>query len=162
MHRFPMATERPLLFVDVDGVLNVLGWRGPDYENLRVAVGGTPCIVPPGTRARMERLLAVYDPVWATAWLGRAHSAWHEVLDLHTTPWPYVSYVGLKLPEIIRYATGRRWAWIDDDAYWELQQLGWTADHVEGYIPFVDGRDGLTDELVDSLLEYAEQTTSRR
>lgn len=167
-----LTSDRPLLFLDIDGVLNCQGWSGPDYEELKRTIDGLTCVVPPQTSERVRRILQWYDPVWATAWLGKA-ATWREELGLDDASWPYLSYVGLKLPEIIRYAGGRKWAWVDDDAYWELQQLGWIEKQItqplhrtgdpytlwgfgdEGLIIGPDGRFGITDEIVDALEVYA-------
>lgn len=151
--------SKPLLFLDVDGVLNVPGWRGEGYDAMKQDIGGFPCWVPAGTKERVQRLLEHYDPVWCTAWLGRAHSAWRDVLDLDPIPWPYVEYYGLKLPALIRYAGEHRWAWIDDDAYWEMQELKWTPEMVTGLVFQIDGRDGLTDDNVTQLITYAQEGT---
>lgn len=148
---------KPLLFLDVDGVLNCLAWSGADYDSLRQKVGGTPCVVPPYVAENVRRLAERFEMVWATAWLGRAHTAWRDVLGLPDESWPHVSYTNLKLPAIIRYAAERPWAWVDDDAYWELEQLGWQKENVPGFVAFIDGRVGLTDERVEALLEYGER-----
>lgn len=146
------CADRPLLFLDVDGVLNALG--GP---HRRVLVDETPCDVPEGTKERVARLLEAFDPVWATAWLGRAHGAWRELLGLDRLPWPYVSYLQWKLPEIIRFAAGRPFAFVDDDADWELQELGWDPSMVDGLIVAPDHLAGLTDEHVAELLAFAKE-----
>lgn len=143
--------ERPLLFLDVDGVLNTMN---PDHEP--VILDGTHCWVPPGTRERVHRLIEVYDPVWCTAWLGRAHSAWRAFLELDPIPWPYVNYAQYKLVELIRMAGERRWAYVDDDAFThELGGLGWTRDMLDGLVICPDHNTGLTDEHVEQLLAYA-------
>lgn len=146
-------TERPLLFLDVDGVLNCPGERQDDH--VPHFVGHETIWVPTHTRERVARLLAVYDPIWATAWVGRAHSAWRHVLDLPGESWPYLNYLDFKLPEIIRIAKFHRWAWVDDDANWELRKLGWDRSMVNGLVLDTDHREGLTDAHVGQLLAYA-------
>lgn len=169
------VADRPLLFLDIDGVLNCQGWTGPDYEQLKRKIGKTEhCVIPPGTSDRVKRLVECYEPVWATAWLGGA-ADWREALDIEGS-WPYINFIGLKLPEIIKYAAGRKWAWVDDDAYWELQQLGWIEKQIvdtlhgdrapfsqwgfgdDGLIVAPDGRFGLTDEIVHQLEAFANAT----
>jgi hypothetical protein len=142
---------QPLLFLDVDGVLNVFGNEShPRYET-----PGGPCWVPHAMAGRVKRLIEVYEPIWATAWLGGAHRVWSKLLDLNPIAWPYVNYNQWKLTEIIRMAGNRRWAWVDDDAPWELDGLGWTHDHVEGLIVAPDPNEGLTDLHVDRLVAWA-------
>lgn len=160
--RAPFHTsESPLLFLDVDGVLNCIGERQDEHEY--VILDGSHCYVPHGTRERVTRLLESYDPVWCTAWLGRAHSAWRRYLDLDPIPWPYVNYVQYKLPELIRMAAGRPWAYVDDDVFtYELEGLDWTPDMVDGLLIQPDHRVGLTDEHVDRLLDYAAEVNPSR
>lgn len=153
---------KPILFLDVDGVLNCHAWPNADYENLLQDIGGFRCLVPPETRERLRRILEHYEPVWATAWLGRAHSAWREALDLPQEPWPYVSYVEYKLPSIIKMAGWRPWAWVDDDANWEIERLGWKASYVSGLVISPDGRYGITEEIVEQLIEYAKEVGNRK
>lgn len=148
--------ERPLLYLDVDGVLNCLDGGHPADET----ADGFPVWIPVGTNQRVALLLEVFEPVWATAWLGRAHSEWKPLLGLTGGfPWPYVYYSSLKLPEIIKHAKGRPFVWIDDDADWELRELGWDRSMVDGLVLAPDHRTGLTDQHVEEALDYASSLT---
>lgn len=147
-------TPRPLLFLDVDGVLNCIGKRQDEHE--RVTLDAMVCYVPHGTRERVQRLLAAFDPVWCTAWLGSAHHAWRDYLGLDPMPWPYVNYTQYKLTELIRMAGSRRWAYVDDDVFtYELKGLGWTPEMVDGLLVQPDYEVGLTDAHVEQLLQFA-------
>jgi hypothetical protein len=155
---------RPLLFLDVDGVLNCL-FPIVEAEYVKTLDGSREVhsCVPKGTRDRLARVLEVYDPVWATAWMGGAHRHFRDHLGLSEIPWPYIDFFDFKLTQIIKYAskfgnfgTLRPWAWVDDDAKWEIKQLG---EHF-GQIPDTliispQGKIGITDEHVDQLLEFA-------
>lgn len=155
------GVKRPLLFLDVDGVLNCPGPFQDNYEFLPGMPGGV--FVPPGVRERVHRLIEVYDPVWCTAWLGRAHSSWKDYLGLEGEPWPWVNYRQYKLTELIRLAAGRPFAYVDDDVFtYELRGLGWTEDMVDGLLVQPDHRVGLTDEHVEQLLAYAAALTPNR
>ena len=150
------SARPPILFLDVDGVLNCVG-RDEWGQLAEYAPGRRfPVYPPPGTADRVRRLtLEAFEPVWATAWLGSAHRCWSRVLNLDPMPWPYVDYERFKLVEIVRYARGRPWAWVDDDARWEMRELGWTDEMVPGLVLAPDPAEGLTDEHVERLLTWA-------
>lgn len=144
--------EKPILFLDVDGVLNCIS-RHEDYEHH--ITDGIPVWVPTGTKERVAKLLDHFDPIWATAWQGTAHRCWRNILGLDGQPWPYVSYANYKLTEILRMAGERPWAFVDDDMGYELRGLGWTRDMVNGLLIEPDPDEGLTDDHVEQLLDFA-------
>lgn len=158
--------NKPLLFLDVDGVLNCLAIEEPEGSTRLSSAGlygsTTEVICPAGTKERLERLLEHYDPVWATAWLGTAHGYFRGHLCLSEFPWPYIQYAGYKITEIIKYAEGKPFVWVDDFAEYELDQLGWLND-IQRYWPdnayylAPDPQVGLTDEQVDRLIEFAKK-----
>lgn len=149
-------SDRPLLFLDIDGVLNCIEGGHPAYRTQ----GGMPVWVPIGVTDRVSRLLEVFEPAWATAWLGSAHREWKPLLGLTDPfPWAFVAYGNLKLPEIIKRADGRPFVWIDDDADWELRELGWDRSMVDGLVLAPDPRTGLTDLHVEEALAFAAKVT---
>jgi hypothetical protein len=152
-----MPEERPLLFLDVDGVLN------PDIpqvecDSLSSDSSFSIVNVPKGTKDHLAKLQKHFEIIWATAWLGDAHSFFREHLDLPQDSWPYLDYKHLKLIEIIRFAKDRPWAWVDDDANAELRALGDNFRDMPNSLIIVPKRDiGLTDEHVEELLEFAKE-----
>jgi hypothetical protein len=139
---------KPFLFLDVDGVILA------EREHLT--------FIPVGTRERLARLLPVFEPVWATAWLGAAHPTFRDDLDLPDESWPYVDYKDFKLTAILRFAGGRPWAWVDDDAKWELASLGDSfRDLPSSLVICPSYKVGITDEHVEALLAFAEAYDER-
>jgi hypothetical protein len=151
------SDERPLLFLDVDGVLNCLDAQVRTTEvRTEDRWGGHIAMVPFGTRTRIAELTEAFEPVWATAWQGMAHGHFRKHLRLPRESWPYVRYDNFKLTEILRYAAQRRWAWVDDDAEWEIRSLGeYFRDFPGSLVVNPDPRIGLTDEHVTRLLAFA-------
>lgn len=148
---------KPLLFLDVDGVLNC--FSAPETHCLRTLHGVT--YIPAGTKERLHRVLPHYDPVWATAWRGTAHGHFRRTLGLSRDSWPVLDWAALKLPSIVRYAAGRPWAWVDDDAEWELRQLHSAfAELPASLIVEPHGDVGLTDDHVTTLVEFAERSVA--
>lgn len=148
-------TDRPILFLDVDGVLNCF-----DESRGKLIHEGTAnhACVPYEMDLRLELLNLSFDIVWATAWFGSAHSAFREHLHLPEEPWPYLKWNQYKLTEILKYAGSRPWAWADDDISFELDGLGWDADRMlpdNAYLLQVEPNRGLTDEDTHSLLKFA-------
>ncbi len=143
---------RPLLFVDVDGVLHCLGATAP-AQRYRCP-NSFQLTIPDGTRQRLARLLEVFDPVWSTAWTTDAHDAFRVPLGLSEEPWPVLNWGTYKLPAIEEFAGDRPWAWIDDEALWELDKLG--RDHISPNLLInPDPLVGITDTHVERLLGFA-------
>jgi hypothetical protein len=140
-------SSRPLLFLDIDGVLNRIG---PDFPRARPEGGsGAQLHIPEGTRERVLTLSEHFDPVWASAWRGSAHGAMAGPLGIEEH-WPHLRYAASKLRALISYAGERRWAWVDDRALIELGK-----QTVSGCVVVPDSAVGLTDEHVDWLLDFA-------
>ena len=164
--------DKPLLLVDVDGVLNVFGfsWEGyeePDSELEKVfeAMGWT-IRFPTGTAQRMARLSEAFDCVWATTWEERANDLIAPHLGVGAD-WPVIKFKGWarhptwKLPDVRKWcednARGRRVAWLDDDLHGDAEE--WAAKRTEGGEPTVlvstHNEKGLTDRLTRELMEWA-------
>lgn len=145
----PVPTPLPILFLDVDGVLNCLGSR---YPRSRPEGGrGTPLYIPPGTKERVAKLTRSFEMVWATAWRNYAHRAWAKPLELKER-WDYVPYSQFKLPALIRWAGERPWAWVDDDGRREIEKTGIEPS---GLVVAPEPEVGLTDSHVRELLAFA-------
>lgn len=115
------APGRPLLAVDVDGVIALFGFEElPEGLPTRFEmIGGLMRCISTGTGARLRRLAEDYDLVWATGWEGRANRL-AEILEIPEHP--YLTFDGAarfgssdwKLEALEGYAEGRPLAWVDD------------------------------------------------
>lgn len=174
---------KPLCYLDVDGVLNVYGYSGADYEDCKVVVGALPdpnpkvrfeglrqtektewnCIVPPYVARNVARLREHFQMVWCTAWRGSAHVSWRELLSLPEDSWEYIDYSDMKLPELLRHAGDRRWVYLDDEAAWEVLRLLDKRPPVapedlewpNGRVFNVDATVGLDDALTERVIAWA-------
>lgn len=161
-------TPKPVLFVDVDGVLSLFGFpAGAELPGPFHWVDGIAHCIPPHTGPMLERLAQRFELVWATGWEEKANEYLPRILALPFRELPVLTFDGRavfgsshwKLDAINAYAADRPAAWIDDnmDGACEL----W-ADHrapptllVRTHPPI-----GLTDEHVELLLFWADEVAS--
>jgi hypothetical protein len=139
-----MSPDRPVVFLDVDGVLNAFGaWelvrpeRGLVPGNVRVPAGfrravadGYELLLRPEHADWVADLERRADLVWATMWQDRAPVALAPVVGFGGR-WPYVDFraaqgyrlgqrtgqgVGsYKFPGVVAWAGERPLVWLDDD-----------------------------------------------
>jgi hypothetical protein len=152
----------PLLAVDVDGVVVLLG--GDDegvpgttrFELIdgmvhRVSITAGDCL---------RRLSDHFELVWSTGWQGRANDHFPELLGLPRLP--YVDFDGAakfgsahwKLEPLGAYAKGRPVAWVDDN--FDDICFEWAAAReAPTLLVPVDPRHGLRDEETETLMTWA-------
>lgn len=149
--------RKPLLFVDVDGVLSLFGFGseeqapGPFHR-----IDGVAHCIDPGCGSRLTRLAECCDLVWATGWETLANEHLPRLLGLPFPELPTLTFGGRavfgsshwKLDAIADYAGDRPLAWVDDNIddacrLWALSRdsptllvktrptVGLTDDHVE-------------------------------
>ena len=84
--------SRPILAVDVDGVISLFGFDEPpasDEARFELVDGMVHCIsLPAGERLR--RLAEHYDLVWATGWEDKANDYLPNMLGLPELPHPHL------------------------------------------------------------------------
>jgi hypothetical protein len=126
------ATEpqRPLLMVDIDGVISLFGVPvgysdgEPAIAGSLHSIDGTPHFLSATAAAHLLELLPLYELVWASGWEERANDHLPHLLGL-PPGLPFLRFerdVGghtgarahWKLEAIEGYARGRPLAWIDD------------------------------------------------
>jgi hypothetical protein len=154
---------KPLLFVDVDGVLSLYGFEaGSELPGPFHWVDGVAHCIPPDSGPRLTRLADSYELVWATGWEEKANEYLPSILGLPFGPLPYLDFDGRavfgtahwKVDTIDRYAGDRPLAWIDDHLDETCET--WAA---ERFAPTLLVRtapaSGMTDAHVDELLAWA-------
>ena len=114
---------KPVLAVDVDGVISLFGFDDPpakEQARFQLVDGIMHCISL-AAGARLRRLADHYELVWATGWENRANDHLPQMLGLAQLP--YLSFDGTarfgsahwKLGPLDEYCRGRAMAWIDDN-----------------------------------------------
>jgi hypothetical protein len=172
------SIQKPLLFLDVDGVISLFGFR----EGYGLAAGDAPfedC--PPGRlhsingvlhyisaacSVHLERLAGRYELIWATGWEETANEHLPHLLGLpgHL---PHLSFDGRvragaahwKIDAISDYAGRERpLAWIDDNL--DDSCRAWAEDRPAPTLIIETVRhEGMLDEHVELLLAWAEKLT---
>jgi HAD domain in Swiss Army Knife RNA repair proteins len=124
----PAATgSRPLLMVDIDGVISLFGARvgqraaRRSLEGSFHSIDGMPHFLSSTAAAHLLALVPLFDLVWASGWEERANEHLPHLLGLPAAlPFlrfarsPGRSNAHWKLDAIDTYAGGRPLAWIDD------------------------------------------------
>jgi hypothetical protein len=119
--RQPADDGRPILAVDIDGVISLFGFEEQPQgigAEMELIDGALHCISMPAGE-RLSRLAEHYEMVWATGW-ERGGERISQLLGLPR--WPALRFKGAvrfgsadwKLEPLGRYAEGRPLAWIDD------------------------------------------------
>jgi len=115
--------ERPILAVDVDGVISLFGFdEPPERTQARFElIDGMIHCISLGAGERLRRLAEHYDLVWATGWEDRANDVLPGILGLPQLP--VINFDGAtvfgsahwKLGPLSAAASSRALAWIDDN-----------------------------------------------
>ncbi len=113
-------TGRPLLLLDIDGVLNPFAAPAcpPGYAEHVLFPGEEPVRVCAGHGDWLRELGSHFTLVWATAWEEEANWRLAPLLGLDALPVipmpPAPFPPGGKLPAVSQYAGTRPLAWLDD------------------------------------------------
>ncbi|MET0601862.1 MAG: HAD domain-containing protein [Baekduia sp.] len=165
---------KPILLLDVDGVINCFGsiWT-PEY-NAEHFIGGGPCAVGDfqvhvrhETPGLIRELAEAFEVVWCTAWMEEAHLL-KDLLGLPEEPWRHIEFTGWngmlkqggswKLHHVAawleEFAPDRPAVWIDDDL--GQPDLEWSKERSAQTTLFRPGpARGLTRTITNGALEIA-------
>lgn len=115
-----MRDERPLLFLDVDGVISPVG-SNPPPGFTRVAADDFSVVWNPAHRTSFAVLADLFEVVWATTWEHQANTAFSPRLGFPDLPVIEFSEQRKgdtwKLADIADYAGDRPAAWVDDSLF---------------------------------------------
>jgi hypothetical protein len=160
------SDDRPVLFVDVDGVISLFGFNpsGPPPGTFHSIDGILHCIGADAA-ARLARLANRYELVWATGWEEKANEYLVHILKM-PADLPVLTFDGRavfgsshwKLDAIEEYARGRPAAWIDDIL--DERAETWAAGRREPTLLVrTESALGITEEDVDVLLRWADEVS---
>jgi len=154
--------EKPVLAVDVDGVISVFGWDGPveDAPGRFHLIDGIAHCIPEDVGGRLRRLADHYELIWATGWEDRANDHLPTILGLDGEL-PYLTFGGQarfgtahwKLGALEDYAGSRPLAWVDDCL--DASCYGWAEERTAPtlLVPTQSGV-GLTEAQVEALIRW--------
>jgi HAD domain in Swiss Army Knife RNA repair proteins len=159
-------TNKPILFLDVDGVISLFGFPAGSDElpgPLQWIDGVAHCI-PQAVGERLVTLAERFELVWATGWEERANEHLPFLLKLPFRELPCLSFDGRavfgsahwKVDAIDEYAGTRPAAWIDDNLGEECR--AWAEGRQAPTMLLETSPSvGLTDEHVSTLIDWAER-----
>lgn len=157
-------SKQPILFLDVDGVISLFGFPSSDPPpgSFHFVDGVMHCINE-SCGPRLTRLSERYELVWATGWEEKANEYLPYLLRLEVPELPVIRFgddavfgsAHWKVGAIDEYARGRPAAWVDDFLDEECER--WAAGRDEPTLLVrTESHTGLTDELVEGLLDWAD------
>jgi len=162
----PDAIRKPVLAVDVDGVISLFGFEGPPEDapcTFQLIDGMAHCISFEAGE-RLLRLIPHFELIWATGWEDRANEYLLHLLGLPEMP--VLRFGGnarfgtahWKLEALTEYAVGRPLAWIDDSL--DEGCHDWAEHRSEPTLLIsTDPQVGLEDSHVETLTEWAEESS---
>jgi hypothetical protein len=160
------SSRRPILFVDVDGVISLFGFKPGTPPGVFHHIDGIVHCIGHDAGPRLRRLAERYELVWATGWEEKANEYLPHMLGLDEPYLPVLTFDGRavfgsahwKVDAIDEYAGSRPAAWIDDnldDTCW-----AWAAMR-EAPTLLIETQSavGITEDHVARLIEFADEMT---
>jgi HAD domain in Swiss Army Knife RNA repair proteins len=158
--------DKPLLFVDIDGVLSVFGFSsGERPAGTWLNVDGVPHLISAAAAGHLLVLAPLFDLVWCSGWEDKADEHLVQVLALPARP-PFLTFNAVpgsahwKLDAVDRHAADRPLAWIDDT--FDDSCHAWAAARrARTLLVATDAAVGLADEHVALLERWAADLARR-
>ncbi len=163
LHSSSNPATKPLLLLDIDGVLSPFG-GGPPPGFKRETVGSYEVIWSPQHRDWLLQLSQSFQLVWATTWEHSANEAMSPILQLgQLSVIEFDRGTGdtWKLPSVQEFVGNRPAAWIDDDLYLDAHEWARQRDAPTLLIR-TSSSVGLTKAHVDQLQTFADHSRSTR
>jgi hypothetical protein len=154
--------DKPILAVDVDGVISLFGFEEPPPRSAArfELIDGMVHCISIGAGDGLKRLADHYELVWATGWEDRANYALPQLLGIPELP--YLSFDGAarfgsahwKLAPLQDYSGDRALAWIDDSFDETCYEWAEAREAPTLLVPTTSDR-GLEEAQVEALLAWA-------
>jgi hypothetical protein len=158
--------NRPVLFVDVDGVISLFGFNpSGELPGRFHSIDGILHCIGRDAAARLARLAGRYELVWATGWEEKANEYLVHILELEGEL-PVLSFDGRavfgsshwKLEAIEEYARERPAAWIDDNLDERVEAWASRRPHPTLLVR-TESATGIGEEHVELLLRWADEVS---
>jgi len=156
---------KPLLFVDVDGVISLFGFprQTAPPGRFHFVDGISHCIGSDSGR-RLKALHDRFEMIWATGWEEKANEYLPHLLELPDLDLPVLTFDGRatfgsahwKIDAIDEYAGDRPAAWIDDNLDERCER--WARERAAPTLLIqTEAATGISDEHVERLLAWADR-----
>jgi Swiss Army Knife RNA repair-like protein len=160
----PHLDKRPILFLDVDGVISLFGFpRDAEPPGTFHSIDGIPHCIGHAAAPLLAQLADRFELVWATGWEEKANEYLPPLLGLGSEL-PVLTFDGRavfgsahwKIAAVDAYAGDRPAAWIDDFLNDECRTWAELREAPTLLIE-TESATGLTEEHVERLLGWADQ-----
>jgi len=157
---------RPVLFVDVDGVISLFGFEHGTPPGAFHHIDGIVHCIGHDAGRRIQALQRRFELVWATGWEEKANDYLPMLLALDQRDLPVLTFDGRavfgsahwKVEAIDEYAGDRPAAWIDDNL--DETCRAWAEGRSAPTLLIeTDAAVGITDDDVERLLRFADEVS---
>ena len=159
-------SDKPLLFVDIDGVISLFGFgHGACPPGSWLNVDGVPHLISASASRHLLTLARSFELVWCSGWEEKADEHLVHALALPARL-PFLTFrqapgaAHWKLDAVERHARGRPLAWVDD-TFDESCRAWAAARRAPTLLVATDPAVGLAGEHVAALEDWARRLPGR-